>query len=66
MLTGSLQLIKRLHLDPKHRRKEFFSVITSLADDWVHVLIDGYECLRKESIRAYLSVLAPTATHVVE
>ena len=46
--------------------RNFLSVITSLADDWVHVLIDGYECLRKESIRTYLSVLAPTATHVEE
>ena len=46
--------------------RNFLSVITSLADDWVHDLIDGYECLRKESIRAYLSVLAPTATRIEE
>ena len=44
----------------------FLSVITSLADDWRHVLVDGYEFLRKESIRAYLLVLAPTESHVEE
>ena len=46
--------------------RNFLSVITSLADDWFHVLIDGYECLRKESIRAFLSFFSPTATHVEE